>query len=288
VHGRPVDLTTLDLASGTVAWDAVEDARQSDPQTFPLYVDEVQRGFVLECKRNGTAVLLSSGGPGLSEVADTAGRVDGLAILPGKSVLASLESVTANLPVVLMSSRAGEGHRVLVDNAGGERMLVRHLIDAHGVSSLGWVGARVDHDYGERMGSFFETISEHSPSVAGELLDEVDLETAPGFPRIVERARAGTLPDALVCASDQVAIALVDGLREEGVEAPRDVLVAGFDGILAGRTSRPTLTTVRQPMELMGRIAAHLLLTDPGDGSVEPKTVRLEVGLRLGGSCGCG
>jgi LacI family transcriptional regulator len=41
-------------------------------------------------------------------------------------------------------------------------------------------------------------------------------------------------------------------------------------------------------MELMGRIAAHLLLTDPGDGSVEPKTVRLEVGLRLGGSCGCG
>lgn len=278
----------LDLDADPVPWDAVEDARSSEPQTFPLYVDEVQRGFVLECKRNGRAVLLSTGGTDLSDIADTAGRVDGLAVLPGKSAMASLASVAANLPVVVLSSVDGEGHRVLVDNVGGERMLVEHLVEHHAARSLGWVGAHLSHDYAERMDAFFRIVGERQDGVTAEMLDEVDLDTAPEFRTVVERAREGTLPDALVCASDQVAIAMLDVLRGEGVEAPRDVLVVGFDGILASRTSTPTLTTVRQPMELMGRIAAHLLLTDPGDGSVPARTVRLGVGLQRGESCGCG
>ncbi|WP_217183603.1 LacI family DNA-binding transcriptional regulator [Streptomyces sp. AC495_CC817] len=286
-HERRVDLDELDIDSGVIPWDAVEDARLSEPQTFPLYVDEVQRGFVLECKRNGKAVLLSTGGTGLPDVADTAGRVDGLAVLPGQSAMASLSSVAANLPVVVLSSETGDGHRVLVDNAAGERMLVEHVIRVHGARSLGWVGADVSHDYADRMRAFFETVAEHGPGVTAELLDQVDLGLSPDFVAVVARAREGTLPDALLCASDQVAIALIDVLRGEGVEAPRDVLIAGFDGILAARMTTPTLTTVRQPMELMGRVAAHLLLTDPADGSIEPRTVRLGVGLQLGGSCGC-
>jgi len=286
-HGTLLDLASVDLEDGLIAWDAVEDTRRSEPQAFPLYVDEIQRGFVLECKRNGVAVLLSTGGSGLSEIADTAGQVDGLAILPGKSAMASLEAVTTTLPVVMLSSRAGEGHRVLADNAGGERMLVDHLVQEHGVQSLGWIGARVEYDPQARMTAFFDAAEQYGPSVTTMLLDEIDLETAPQFTQVIERARAGTLPDALVCATDQIAIALLDVLRDEGVEAPRDVRVVGFDGIQAARMSRPTLTTVRQPMELMGRIAAHLLLTDPGDGSMGHRTVEVEVGLRLGQSCGC-
>ncbi|WP_067198741.1 LacI family DNA-binding transcriptional regulator [Microbacterium sp. XT11] len=287
-HDEGVELAGLDLDADLVPWDAVEDARLSQPQTFPLYVDEVQRGFVLECKRNGRAVLLSTGGTDLSDVADTAGRVDGLAVLPGKSAMASLASVAANLPVVVLSSVDGDGHRVLVDNEGGERMLIDHLVGEHAVRSLGWVGAHVSHDYAERMDAFFRIVGERSDGVTAEKLDEVDLDTAPDFHNVIRRARAGTLPDALVCASDQVAIAMLDVLRAEGVEAPRDVRVVGFDGILASRMSSPTLTTIRQPMELMGRIAAHLLLSDPGDGSVRPRTVRLGVGFQRGESCGCG
>ena len=75
-------------------------------------------------------------------------------------------------------------------------------------------------------------------------------------------------------------------LHARGVRVPSDVRLAGFDGIQAAGMSSPPLTTVRQPMELMGRIAAHLLLNDPGDGSAR-RSVRVEVGLRVGGSCGC-
>ena len=51
----------------------------SDPRAFPLYVDEVQRGFELECWALGRPVMLSSGSDADVSVADTVGRVDGLA-----------------------------------------------------------------------------------------------------------------------------------------------------------------------------------------------------------------
>ncbi len=279
------DLAELDLDVDLIAWDADEDVRRSAPRTFPLYVDEIQRGFVLECKRAGTAVLLSTGGLGASEIADTAGQVDGLAILPGPTVTASLGSVSSTLPVAVLSSPLGDAHHVLADNAGGERMLVDHFVEVHGVSTFGWIDAPAGFDTDERRAAFFDAVASH-PGARAEVIDTVELERAPVFPGLSSRARESTLPGAVLCATDQIALAALDVLHARGVVVPRDVRLAGFDGIQAAGMSSPPLTTVRQPMELMGRIAAHLLLTDPGDGSAR-RSVRVEVGLRVGGSCGC-
>ncbi|MDD7929157.1 LacI family DNA-binding transcriptional regulator [Microbacterium thalli] len=286
-RSRLTDLADLDLDGGLLAWDSDEDSRRSEPRTFPLYVDEVQRGFVLECKRNGSAVLLSTGGRGASEIADTAGQVDGLAILPGATVDASLGSVASTLPVVVLSSPIGDAHHVLADNAGGERMLVDHFVRTHGARSFGWIDAPAGFDTDERRTAFFDAVAAH-PGASAEVLDVVNLERSPSFPELTGRIRAGALPDAVLCATDQLALATLDVLHAHGVDVPRQVGLAGFDGIQAARMSTPPLTTVRQPMELMGRLAAHLLLNDPADGTLERRSVRVEVELRIGGSCGCG
>lgn len=284
--GGLTELAELDLDGGLLAWDGDEDARRSDVRTFPLYVDEIQRGFVLECKRNGVAVLLSTGGLGASEIADTAGQVDGLAILPGATVSASLGSVGSAVPVVVLSSQIGDAHHVLADNVGGERMLVEHFVREHGARSFGWVDVPAGFDTDERRAAFLDAVAAEDGARA-EVIDVVDLERSPSFPGLVERARSGRLPDAILCATDQLALAVLDVLTASGVSVPEHVGLAGFDGIQAALTSSPSLTTVRQPMELMGRLAAHLLLSDPGDGSMDHRSVRVEVGLRLGRSCGC-
>ncbi len=71
-------------------------------------------------------------------------------------------------------------------------------------------------------------------------------------------------PTALFCSNDLLALAVVDAARRLGREVPRDVSVAGFDGIEVGRLVRPRLATVVQPTVEMGRAAGQLLLARLG------------------------
>ena len=76
-------------------------------------------------------------------------------------------------------------------------------------------------------------------------------------------------------------------LRDAGVRVPQDVILTGFDGVLAGRVLTPTLTTVRQPLELLGQLAARLLDEQAGEPWGKPERFRLPVKLIVRGSCGC-
>ena len=68
---------------------------------------------------------------------------------------------------------------------------------------------------------------------------------------------AGDLPDAIACANDELALGLMTALRARGVVAPRDLLVTGWDDIMAARYAE--LTTVRQPLHDLGATAARFL-----------------------------
>jgi len=257
------------------------------PDAFPIFDDEVQHGFIAECRDHGVGALLSSGRPALAEAVDTAGRVDGLAVLPTKTAHDMLSTVSATIPVVMISTGTGPGHHVVVDNAAGVRMLIEHLTQTHGVSTLGWVGPDDIDDFVDRKTAFTEITTALLGAQAVEVLDVEPITSNTRFDAALERARAGTLPDAIVCTSDIFAIALIDQLAEAGVQVPQDVRVVGFDGLLAGRLSDPTLTTVRQPMELIGRTAARILLAEIESAFGEPQTVVLPVSLEVGHSCGC-
>lgn len=272
-----------------VAWDDVDDELLADPRAFPLYVDEVQRGFELECRAHDRPVMLTRGADTTTSVAESAGRVDGLAIFPGPSAAVSLANVPLKMPIVLFSSPIGDDrhHRVLADNAGGMRDLVTHLVRDHGIIDLGFVGALRVSDYRERFESFRETLLELGVSAPDAPFDESHLGEGRSYAKVITELRAGRLPRALVCASDQLALPLQDLLVAAGLRIPEDVVVTGFDGIIAGRVSVPPLTTVRQPMQAMGRTAAQLLMLSGRDGSDEPSVVRLGTKLILRQSCGC-
>lgn len=282
----PADLVAL--TQDFIPWDAARDEVLADPRAFPLYVDEVQRGFELECKSQGRPLLLSSGAE-RSAITETAGRVDGLAVFPGRSAAASLESVSDQMPVVLFSVPPAEDgyHRVMVDNDSGVRALVDHLVDVHHLDDLAFVGALSVADYSERFAAFQAALDERNLQVPRDVFVDTVLGEGPAFEGLTTRLGSGSLPRALVCASDQIALAALDLLTEQGVRVPHDVVVTGFDGILAGRLSHPTLTTVRQPMETMGRIAARLLIEETAQPSERPRIVRLGTHLIVRESCGC-
>ncbi len=89
---------------------------------------------------------------------------------------------------------------------------------------------------------------------------------------------AADLPEALVCYDDQLALALMNALRDLGVRVPDDVGIVGFDGIPYAAMSNPRLTTVAVPSAEMGRVAAVSLIRAVHDG-VLPEGVVLPVGV---------
>ncbi len=265
-----------------------DDADDASFRTFPLYVDEVQRGFELECARRGRALLIGRG-PTAGGVIDIASRVDGLAVFPGAHAAEVLAQVSQRIPVVAfaMAEEPGAVHHVRVDNAQGVRELVAHLHAVHGIAQMEFVGAPETADYAERFAGMQAALAERGLDVPSAVLDPTPIGAPQPFP-VVRRLMADrSLPRALVCVSDQHALDLVGILQAGGVRVPQDVAVTGFDGVAAGRICAPTLTTVRQPMEAMGRLAVDVLmgsLESPGSAAVD---TTLPVRPLFRESCGC-
>jgi DNA-binding LacI/PurR family transcriptional regulator len=78
--------------------------------------------------------------------------------------------------------------------------------------------------------------------------------------RLTARSRAGEEITAVFMANDQMALGLLAALHEEGLEAPRDVSVVGFDDLPEAPYLTPPLTTVRQDFAELGHRAVELVL----------------------------
>ena len=272
---------------------AGSDAMDPDVRAYPLYVDEVQRGFELECWRRGRVLQLSTTAGHSTEdsIAEIAGRVDGLALFPSEYVMKGLplERLCRQMPVVRISAGSDTVPAAYVncDNAAGMNAIVDHLVDVHHVRSVAFVGVQDSADMRERYAAFVSRIRERGLGDMPALVDDSRVVSPERFVKLCDALGSGQLPEAVVCANDQSAIDVVELLRDAGLSVPDDVIVTGFDGVLAGRLLRPTLTTVRQPMEAMGRMAAKLLDEQVEGPWQEPCEYRLPVRFIARESCGC-
>jgi LacI family transcriptional regulator len=93
--------------------------------------------------------------------------------------------------------------------------------------------------------------------------------------RLLERGEPFT---ALFTFNDVSAIGAIRALREAGLDVPEDVSVIGFDDIPAAAYNYPALTTIKQPLREMGRLAAEYLLRRISNGAQSefPEEVMVE------------
>lgn len=97
--------------------------------------------------------------------------------------------------------------------------------------------------------------------------------TEPGRAATIRLLEKGVRFSAIFAFNDLSAIGAITALHEAGIQVPSQVSVVGFDDILSAATNNPALTTVRQPLHEMGRIAATTLLQlIQGDGIAKPKS----------------
>ena len=92
--------------------------------------------------------------------------------------------------------------------------------------------------------------------------------------------------DAVFAGDDDAALGVLAALRAAGQRVPEDVAVVGFDDVTFSRHVTPPLTTVRSPIEQIGREAILQLIQCIHNEPVEPVTLlRTELVVRQ--SCGC-
>ena len=106
---------------------------------------------------------------------------------------------------------------------------------------------------------------------------------------INERLATGAeMPEAIACANDQAAIGAIHALTQAGLRVPEDIAVTGFDDISMARHMTPALTTVHQPVEELGSVAAEVLI-DQAISQRKPvmQNIVLPTRFVIRESCGC-
>ncbi|MFE6337576.1 LacI family DNA-binding transcriptional regulator [Streptomyces sp. NPDC057806] len=154
---------------------------------------------------------------------------------------------------------------VTADNAGGAAAAVRHLLGS-GRRRIATITGALDMDVGRSRLDGWRAAHEEAGVPADELLVEVGDFTEEGGRRAMRSLleRAPDL-DAVFAASDLMAVSALSELRRQGRQVPGDVAVVGFEDSVLARHTNPPLTTIRQPVEELGRTMAAILLDEISD-----------------------
>lgn len=231
------------------------------PDLSGPYYAEVVLGYEDVAADLGRSVLILSthgrdAAPAMVE--EMAGRCDGLVIL-GRTVADEVvERLAARrTPLVLLARSPIEGvDSVKAENTASAVRLTEHVI-ANGARRIAFVGdPEHSADVAERWSGVRQAV-DAAPGVDLGLARSGALGEETGAAVARELVAAGNLPDAVLCANDELALGMLVGLRAAGVDVPGQVLVTGWDDVMASRYAG--LTTVRQPMRELGATAARLL-----------------------------
>ena len=150
--------------------------------------------------------------------------------------------------------------RVTVDNYGGTRQGTQHLLDL-GHTRIAYIRGIADLESSAvRYQGFHDALRLAGVDVDESMVAESDFSYTQSF-RITSALIAEHRPTALVAGADLIALGAVDAARACGLRVPDDFSVVGFDDLPQAAQTFPQLTTVRQPLHDMGKLAARMLLS---------------------------
>ena len=192
----------------------------------------------------------------------------------------------AGKPVVLISNDVQlDVATVVVENESCVRDAVDHLV-GHGHERILFVGNLGQTDMHERYLAYEAAVAAHGlPAQHVAAVDHIEAGGSSAAPEVLAAMREGA--SAAVCATDRVALGLMEAVRAAGARVPEDLAVIGFDDVEAGWTSEPALATVNQEFAAQGEFAARLLLDELSGQPAEHRRHTVPATFLPRESCGC-
>jgi LacI family transcriptional regulator, galactose operon repressor len=212
-----------------------------------------------------------------------------LLILPPEPK-ADLEALAARgYPFVVVDPRTAVPQGMVSVSAAhfsGARAVTRHLIEL-GHRRIGVItGPSHWHTRDDRVGGHLAALAEAGVLGDPELMRDGEPATKTGVSAGQELLDLRPRPSAVVCFNDKVAVGVMEVAAARGLRVPEDLSVAGFDDIDVSRATTPRLTTVRQPLQEMGRTAVTMLMRQLDGHAHEALSMELETRLVVRESTG--
>lgn len=188
----------------------------------------------------------------------------------GQAIEALRELVSSGLPAVILCDRSPDPAipAIRIDDEAGASVITAHLLGlghrriAHLTSHVADPFLKESSVEADRLRGYARALAEAGVAYDPALVLQGE-PTIPGGYALMHDllARPGPRPTAAFCISDLRAIGALRALYEAGIRVPEELALVGFDGILLGQYTTPSLTTMSQPREEIGRLAAEMLLT---------------------------
>jgi LacI family transcriptional regulator len=211
------------------------------------------------------------------------GKMDGVIVVAPRAQSRLLPLLREeSLPMVVIDGDPEQcDNYFIVDNKQAVRIAIRHLVQL-GHRKIAYIAGPQDlYAARVRKDAFFEVMKECGLEVNLQWL-QVGLFSyqsgADGFNRIL---RGASMPTAIFCANDETAFGALDAATQAGLKVPEDLSVVGFDDVPLAQHSHPPLTTVRQPVDEIARVATASLLDNIDTGTpIRSRTFPAELIVR--------
>jgi len=236
------------------------------------HVQPILRGVVDACTRHEYGLMLfstsywSEESLSYTRVVDN-WRVDGVLIynvMYHKDSNHEMEALQCkNTPCVFINKhlRSKTHSAIGIDNYNAVSQAVNHLVNL-GHTRIGIMnGSMKSVDGMERHQAFKKALSSSGLTYHEKWIGCGDFGEEEAFDEMHRILNSSTsLPTAMFCASDGMAIGVIHAIERNGLRVPNDIAVIGFDDIDTARHFKPSLTTLRPPLRQIGEMAVDLLV----------------------------
>ncbi|MCD6205708.1 MAG: LacI family DNA-binding transcriptional regulator [Candidatus Marinimicrobia bacterium] len=208
--------------------------------------------------------------------------LDGLILLKPKTNNKLLQPlIESGFPTIFINHRSRDPRVNYIDthNVKGARLAVQYLYEK-GCRQIAFVAGCLDESNGlDRLKGYQQALRDLGLSPDPGLVIEANFDAGKAYKEVVGLFKDGLAPDAIFCADDYMAIAVMERLIEMGRKVPDEIAIIGYNNIDIAKYTRPALTTIKQPLLMIGKMAAEKLIDLIENKSIRPIQIQLDVQL---------
>ena len=210
------------------------------------------------------------------------GRVDALIVISLPPTVEEFDSMLSlGIPIALVGMEHEKCASVKIDDIAGARSATQHLVN-QGHKQIGLMSGRPDDPFNfsvpqDRRKGFMQVLVENGLEWLPQREVHGDFTMHTAARAMDDLLARPNRPTAIFCESDEMAMGAMQALRRHGLKAPDDISIVGFDGHEMAEFSE--LTTIEQPVQLMGEMAAWSIMERLRKPNIDPPSLVLPTTL---------